>query len=421
FNRSRSFRLIRSSILVLLPATRPERGQFYFAETGHYHFAATGKVKRLTLSLAAITVRGEGRAVERPQGPREEKFMRRIALVGAVAVLGLSGLARAQGDGLDNLHGASSITDSDRQMIRAWLQPRIANLIASTDPELKQMVLARDEIVAEGRSNPSWTPAFIQAYGEEAIAALAEAAKQATSQDARVNILMTVAELRRIEGVPLLTSALVKDPYAASRYWAAKGLDQVADRVVERVLPRAEQEIAAAAKQAFQTESNGLTLTYLFAVLGRFDHEDAHDAVAEGAQQVVMRLAVSDPTVARAIGEASAALAKAYAAEVRPEAKTAILSTYAVLCAWIMPPTGDPNLMATINASLEKITGARVGFAAGTDPLQQKLALVEWIEWLVRNKQIPNRPLLPPAVEKAVETAKRRLSPAPAASAAPTP
>ncbi|HUX00448.1 MAG TPA: hypothetical protein VMY35_05650, partial [Phycisphaerae bacterium] len=41
FNRSRSFRLIRSSILVLLPATRPERGQFYFAETGHYHFAAT--------------------------------------------------------------------------------------------------------------------------------------------------------------------------------------------------------------------------------------------------------------------------------------------------------------------------------------------------------------------------------------------
>ncbi|MGB2781069.1 MAG: hypothetical protein WBD63_06310, partial [Phycisphaerae bacterium] len=48
FNRSRSFRLIRSSILVLLPATRPERGQFYFAETGHYHFAATLSIKTLT-------------------------------------------------------------------------------------------------------------------------------------------------------------------------------------------------------------------------------------------------------------------------------------------------------------------------------------------------------------------------------------
>ncbi|MGB2780157.1 MAG: Hsp20/alpha crystallin family protein, partial [Phycisphaerae bacterium] len=50
FNRSRSFRLIRSSILVLLPATRPERGQFYFAETGHYHFAATPLPSRLRLS-----------------------------------------------------------------------------------------------------------------------------------------------------------------------------------------------------------------------------------------------------------------------------------------------------------------------------------------------------------------------------------
>ncbi|HUX03172.1 MAG TPA: hypothetical protein VMY35_19595, partial [Phycisphaerae bacterium] len=52
FNRSRSFRLIRSSILVLLPATRPERGQFYFAETGHYHFAATGALEPIASAAA---------------------------------------------------------------------------------------------------------------------------------------------------------------------------------------------------------------------------------------------------------------------------------------------------------------------------------------------------------------------------------
>jgi len=33
------------------PATRPEREQFYFAETGHYHFAATGSRKGLPISL----------------------------------------------------------------------------------------------------------------------------------------------------------------------------------------------------------------------------------------------------------------------------------------------------------------------------------------------------------------------------------
>ena len=47
-----TFRLIRSSILVLLPATRPERGQFYFAETGHYHFAATGRDGALSRTRA---------------------------------------------------------------------------------------------------------------------------------------------------------------------------------------------------------------------------------------------------------------------------------------------------------------------------------------------------------------------------------
>ena len=40
FNRSRSFALIRSSILSG-STTAPERGHFYFAQRGHYHVAAT--------------------------------------------------------------------------------------------------------------------------------------------------------------------------------------------------------------------------------------------------------------------------------------------------------------------------------------------------------------------------------------------
>jgi hypothetical protein len=75
-----------------------------------------------------------------------------------------------------------------------------------------------------------------------------------------------------------------------------------------------------------------------------------------------------------------------------------------------MPPVGDPNLMPALNASFEKITNEQVGFSAGFDPVMQKVALVEWIEWLVGHKQITKRPELPPAVDKAVESAKRRLS-----------
>jgi len=88
-----------------------------------------------------------------------------------------------------------------------------------------------------------------------------------------------------------------------------------------------------------------------------------------------------------------------------------------------MPPVGDPNLMPALNASLEQITNERVGFSAGFDPVMQKVALVEWIEWLVAHKQIAKRPKLPLAVEKAVESAKRRLSvsPAPAEGVAPKP
>jgi hypothetical protein len=35
----------------------------------------------------------------------------------------------------------------------------------------------------------------------------------------------------------------------------------------------------------------------------------------------------------------------------------------------------------------------------------QKLYLLEWVEWLVREKRISRRPPMPPAVEQAVEEA----------------
>jgi hypothetical protein len=221
---------------------------------------------------------------------------------------------------------------------------------------------------------------------------------------------MTVAELRRIEGISLLLKALGTDQYAASRYWAAKGLDLVSSVVAERVVPRLEEEISTGANKAFETETDGLTLMFLFTALGRFDHEAAHDVLASGAAGVSMRLKASDPMVARALVEAVRALQGAYASDVRPEGKTRIMSALAVLCAWVMPPVGDPNLMPALNASLEKITNEQVGFSAGFDPVMQKVALVEWIEWLVGHKQIAKRPLLPPPVDKAVESAKRRLS-----------
>jgi len=350
--------------------------------------------------------------------------MRRIVLlVAAMAVVAPAGRAWAQGGGLEDLYGKTTLGESDRQTMRGWLRPRVEALKASTDQELKRMVAARREIVAAGRVDPTRSATFAQAFGEEAMAALEAIDKQVLSQEARVNYIMTVAQLRRIEGIPLLLKAIRTDQYAASRYWAAKGLDLVSSVVVERVLPRLEEEIAAGAKKAFDTETNGLTLMYLFTALGRFDHEAAHDALALGAAGVSMRLKASDRMAARALVEAVRTLQRAYASEVRPEGKTRVLGALAVLCAWVMPPVGDPNLMPALNASLEQITNEGVGFSAGFDPVMQKVALVEWVEWLVAHKQIAKRPPLPPAVERAVDSAKRRLSvsPAPAEGVAPRP
>lgn len=69
--------------------------------------------------------------------------MRRIVLlVAAMAVVAPAGRAWAQGGGLEDLYGKTTIEDVDRQTIREWLAPRVEALKASTDPELKRMVAA---------------------------------------------------------------------------------------------------------------------------------------------------------------------------------------------------------------------------------------------------------------------------------------
>jgi hypothetical protein len=119
--------------------------------------------------------------------------------------------------------------------------------------------------------------------------------------------------------------------------------------------------------------------------------------------KVAMTRSASDPVIAQALGTAIKALEKAYGREVRPEAKAQLMMGYATLCVWVMPPAADPNLLASLNASLEKLTGEKVGFNANEDGVMQKLALMEWVEKLVRIKRIPKRPALPPAIEAAVK------------------
>jgi hypothetical protein len=81
--------------------------------------------------------------------------MRRIVLlVAAMAVVAPAGRAWAQGGGLEDLYGKTTVGDSDRQAIRAWLAPRVEALKASPDQELKRMVAARREIVVAGQVDP---------------------------------------------------------------------------------------------------------------------------------------------------------------------------------------------------------------------------------------------------------------------------
>lgn len=333
--------------------------------------------------------------------------MRRVAWLAMLMLLGLAarGLAEQPGS-VDNLYDKASISQEDRDQIRRWIDSIVKTMVSNTDPDRRGMVAARNNLVVTGRPGPNRSPAFLQAFGEEAVAVLTANEKKAISQEARVNLMMALAEMRSTDAVALLRTALEKDPYEASRYWAAKGLLLVAPEIIRKVDPRKEAEIADSIEKVLETETSNLTLLQLFDTLGQFDHERAHDVLATAVMRVATRTSASDPIVAQIMDLAIKALEKAYAREVRPQAKTQELMAYATLCVWLIPPLADSRLMANLNASLEKITGEKVGFVATDDDVMQKLALLEWVEKLVKTKRIPKRPAMPPAVDEAVKELK---------------
>jgi len=328
-----------------------------------------------------------------------------VLIAAAVLVPAMRSQAEVSGT-LETLRDKPTISDDERQQIRRWVAAVVNTLVTNQDADRRGMIQARDALLAEGRKDASRSPAFLDAFGPEAVAAIKDGLAKAVGQDARVSLLMVVAELRRIEGIPLLQTALEKEPYPASRYWAAKGLAQVADDVVAKSLPRIEAEIAESIAKVMDAETSPVILMQMFDALGRFDNDRVHDVLADCAAKLVQRFNDSDPVAVQIMDSAAKALQKAYAREPRPEIKQHILTAFATMCVWIMPPTGDPALMPDVNGALEQITGEKVGFNPSDDPAIQKLSLLEWVEKFVKDKRIPKRPALPPAVESAVKEIK---------------
>jgi hypothetical protein len=329
--------------------------------------------------------------------------MRRLALAATLVVLAVGGRAIAQqAPSFEGMRSKAVLSEEDRVQLRQWLAQTINAMITNTDPDRRGMVAARDSVLSEVRG-ASQSQGYRQTLAEEAVKIVKDSEKKAVSQEARTNLFMLVAELRSFEGIPLLTTALEKDQYPAARYWAARGMDAVADTVVEKVSPRLEQEMSVAAGKAFDGEVRGVEAYLLLEMLGKFDHEVAHDVLADSVSKFVQKASAADPIDAQILIAVIPSLEKAYTKEVRPEGKVHVLTAYAYLCAWVMPPVTDPALMFNINASLEKITGEKVGFPTTGDAVAEKMALVEWAEKLVRDKKIPKRPTLPPAVEDTVK------------------
>lgn len=337
--------------------------------------------------------------------------MTRTVQAAVLALLLAASPASAQAvPDLGEIRQKTGLSANDRSRIRAYVQQAVQAMLTSTDPDHQGIVAARQRLLEEVQNTENRSGAYRQAFAEEALPVLKTALEKAISQSARVNVVMTLAGLQTIEAVPLLESVLADDPYPASRYWAAKGLASLAPKIHERLVPRIEREIADTIGKVLQKPQPALVLMPLFDAVGTFDHERAHDVLADGLTRVAKDLDTSDPVVRQLVSEAIRSLERAYSREVRPDAKKALLLAYAALCAHIMPPVdassspaGYGRLMADLNASLEKITGDNVGFDS-TDPLPlQQLSLLEWVERLARTKQIPRRPELPAAVEEAVE------------------
>ncbi|MBM4017983.1 MAG: hypothetical protein FJ288_06575 [Planctomycetes bacterium] len=335
--------------------------------------------------------------------------MRRLSLLAVLMAAAVGGPALAQQTpSLETTRTKPALTDDDLRIVLDWVRFYVNQIVTNTDTDRRGMVAARDIILSEVRGTGA-SPAFRQALGERIVTAVKESDKKALSQEARANLFVLVAEARSLDGIPLLIAALERDPYPASRYWAARGLNMAADVVLEKMNPRMEQDMSAAAGKAFDVDLPTPVAFVLLEMLGKFDHEAAHDALADAVIKYVQRAPASDPIVAQTFIAAVPAMEKAYAKEVRPEGKTRVMTAYAWLCAWLTLPAADPALATNLNASLEKITGEKIGFPVSGDPVAEKLALVEWAEKLVRDKKVPKRPALPPAVEETVRELRSTL------------
>jgi hypothetical protein len=341
--------------------------------------------------------------------------MRRRALVAVLMGLGvvmpaIRSQAAEPAGALDAVHEKAAIADEDRRVIRQWCQAMVTGIVTNQDADRRGMVAAREALMAEGRKEGSRTPAFLQAFGEETMAAVKDGLVKAVGQDARVNLMMVVANLGRIEGVPLLQTAVEKEPYAASRYWAARGLSIAADAVNERALIGIESQMAESIGKCLETEATPAVLSQLFEALGKFNHEKAHEVLADGAARLVQRTSASDPIAVQVMDGAVKALKRAYPIEGQAIIKQKILSALATMCVWVMPPAADPSLLPDLNGALQEITGESVGFNPSEDQPSQKVFLLEWVERFVKRGTI-KRPPTPPAVDEAVKQAKLMNTP----------
>jgi hypothetical protein len=332
------------------------------------------------------------------------RFASLVALVAGLAFLAMATPTQAQGLGsLETLRSKASFTGEDTAEIHRWLVAVVNAIVTNQDPDRRGMVSAREALVSEGRKDPTRSPAFLDAIGPDAVTVIKEGLNRAVGVESRVNLLMALAELRRVEAIPLLQSVLEKEPYPASRYWAAKGLALVADVVVEKTLPRIEAEVSETIGKAAETETSTPIMYQLFETLSRFDHQKTHEALADAVIKLVQRTSASDPLAVQIMDSAVKSLQKAYSREPQPEVKQRLLMAYATMCVWVMPPTADPALLPDINSALEQITGEKVGFSATDEPMIQKVTLLEWVERFVKDKRIAKRPTVPPSVESSVK------------------
>jgi hypothetical protein len=180
-------------------------------------------------------------------------------------------------------------------------------------------------------------------------------------------------------------------------------MNLAADVIAQKSLPRLEQDMSEAAEKAFETDMPIVQATMLLEMLGKFEHEKAHDVLADSVVKFVQTHSAANPVAAQGMVQAVTSLERAYTREVRPEGKARILTAYAAMCIWVSPPPALASLMPDLNASLEKITGENVKFLSSDEPVMQKLALLEWVEKLVRDKKIPKRPAMPSVIEETVK------------------